>query len=64
MQVVPLDPCNDEPFHMKEVDGELLIYSVGCNLLDDGGSSELKEEGIADIVFHLGATTTVPAKVD
>ena len=35
---LPLDPCNDQPWHyVRQEDGSYLLYSVGSNLRDDGG---------------------------
>ncbi|HOJ53374.1 MAG TPA: hypothetical protein PLI64_02380 [Phycisphaerae bacterium] len=34
---VLLDPFNDEPLRLRHCDGALMIYSVGADLIDDGG---------------------------
>jgi hypothetical protein len=48
-----VDPFNHEPFIVKKVKDRLLIYSVGKNLVDDGGrfdKSELKQ----DVGYEIG----------
>jgi hypothetical protein len=61
MREVPSDPFTGKPLKMLMIDGELIIYSVGENLLDDGGAEGVEpnpdqvEEpsGSPDIAFRV-----------
>ena len=35
---VPIDPCTGEPFHYRPSDTGFTLYSVGLDLMDDGGT--------------------------
>lgn len=49
----PLDPFDGQPLRFKPSDNGLLIYSIGMNLKDDGGT--LSEFGMSgDLPFYLG----------
>jgi hypothetical protein len=41
------DPYNGEPLHVKKLPEGWLVYSVGANLVDDGG----KLEKVVDVGF-------------
>jgi hypothetical protein len=53
---VPKDPYNGHPLHYALRDGEIIIYSVGRNLVDDGGLDE-GGHGDPDVVFVLRTTS-------
>jgi hypothetical protein len=45
MPRVPLDPMDQQPFRYRRGnDGSFLLYSVGANGVDDGGSLETRED--------------------
>lgn len=47
---VTLDPYNSEPLHIKKLPEGWLVYSVGMNLVDDGGTIEkVKDVGVGPI---------------
>jgi hypothetical protein len=48
---VPLDPFDGKPLRMKKADKGLILYSVGVNLVDDGGVDG--KEGQGDITFRV-----------
>ena len=55
---LPLDPCNDQPWHyVHQEDGSYLLYSVGSNLRDDGGCKRTidpktgRVSGVGDWVY-------------
>jgi hypothetical protein len=50
---VPLDPYDGRPMRLRREKGEIVIYSIGRDRVDDGGRpwDEQKQEG--DLVFHL-----------
>ena len=39
-----IDPYNSEPLHIKKLPEGWLVYSVGMNLVDDGGTLEKVED--------------------
>jgi hypothetical protein len=49
---IPLDPYDGQPLRLKVEDGELVLYSVGKNAADDGGS-DLEGRGEPDIAVRL-----------
>ena len=50
LEKLPLDPYNDAPFHYSKEKG--IVYSVGWNLIDDGGT----EEEIKDVCDNVCRT--------
>ena len=50
---VPADPFGDGPMHMKRDGDDLVLYSIGADCRDDGGTlwDDVKREG--DIVFRV-----------
>ena len=46
---VPVDPFTGEPYAYRTTDDGFLLYSVGRNLTDDGGTHDLRE---GDIVWR------------
>ena len=50
---VPADPFSDGAMHMKRDGNDLVLYSVGADCRDDGGTlwDDVKQEG--DIVFRV-----------
>ena len=51
-EAVTIDPFNGEPLHVKKVSDRWMVYSVGGNLIDDGGLLDRKSD--------IGAGPTVP----
>lgn len=52
ISVLPDDPCNGKPLHYRISATEYLVYSVGTNGADDGGSDQPPERP-ADIVVRV-----------
>jgi len=58
---IPDDPFSGEPLKLASVEGGLILYSVGPDLVDDGGNKEydFKQESKdikpGDITFVMGA---------
>jgi hypothetical protein len=50
---VPRDPFDGEPIRLKRIEGGLVVYSVGPDMVDNGGSPLDKEGEIGDITFEL-----------
>jgi hypothetical protein len=50
---IPGDPFDGQPLRMKRADKEVLLYSVGRDLKDDGGVAWNAEKQTGDIVFRL-----------
>ncbi len=50
---VPRDPFDGKPMKMKVTDDELVIYSVGPDQTDDGGTSLDEDKKTGDITFRL-----------
>jgi hypothetical protein len=47
---VPHDPIGDQPLHYRTTDdGQLVLYSVGWNEKDDGGTVSLTSSGSVDL---------------
>jgi hypothetical protein len=46
---VPVDPFSGEEYHYQPSDDGSLLYSVGQNLVDDGGKHDYRE---GDIVWR------------
>ena len=54
LAALPLDPCNGKPLRMKQVDGGLIIYSVGTDQVDNDGQIDGPVSSrTADIGFRL-----------
>ena len=51
LPAVPLDPYNGQPLRYKPGEDGYQVYSVGEDLIDNGGDDSPKEN--ADIVFHV-----------
>ncbi|HEY3780802.1 MAG TPA: hypothetical protein VGL56_06950 [Fimbriimonadaceae bacterium] len=51
---VPQDPFSDRAFHYKLLDKGFIVYSVGANHKDDGGSSKIPADDVA-FRYHLPA---------
>jgi hypothetical protein len=49
---VPLDPWDGKPLRYKKLDKGYVIYSVGSDRKDDGGSAD-PERGFKDITFRV-----------
>lgn len=41
----PLDPFINRPLHYRRTASEFLLYSVGVNLIDDGGNAVPPQKG-------------------
>jgi len=58
---IPTDPFNGEPLKLAAVEGGLILYSVGPDLVDDGGTKdydfeqETRGDKSGDITFVMGA---------
>ena len=58
---IPADPFSGKPLKLASVEGGLILYSVGPDLVDDGGNKEYdfrqesKEIKPGDITFVMGA---------
>lgn len=50
---VPLDPFDGKPMRLKQTEGELIIYSIGPDGIDNGGAAYDKETKKGDIIFEL-----------
>jgi hypothetical protein len=50
---VPLDPFDGQPLRLKRDGDELVLYSIGRDLKDDGGVERTGTSGKGDIVFRL-----------
>ncbi len=37
LKELPMDPYSDKPLVYKRIDDDFMLYSLGCNLKDDGG---------------------------
>jgi hypothetical protein len=53
MPRIPVDPYDGKPMRMKTDGTDLLIYSIGANLKDDGGAEDPRRSFQDDIVFRL-----------
>jgi hypothetical protein len=53
LAAVPLDPFDGQPVRWKKSAEGRIIYSVGVNLVDDGGDNTLFNAHPKDIVFRL-----------
>ena len=60
MAVVPSDLYNQKPLRMKQSGANVLIYSVGPDLVDNQGADFGGREQTGDLVFHM----TLPAAKD
>ena len=49
---VPRDPFDDEPLRYQPINGGYLLYSIGTNREDDGGTPR-QRSGEGDIVFQV-----------
>ncbi|MGD0091679.1 MAG: hypothetical protein ABSE73_17325, partial [Planctomycetota bacterium] len=59
---VPLDPYDDKPLRLVSHPAGIILYSIGPDLTDDGGTKEFDSAtGKGDIVFRIG---DVPGKGD
>jgi hypothetical protein len=56
---VPLDPFDGHPLRLAVKNDRRIIYSVGPELVDDGGADLVQGKG--DIVFNLRAASEEPA---
>jgi hypothetical protein len=52
LPAVPLDPWDGKPLRYKKLDKGYVIYSVGSDRKDDGGSAD-PERGFKDITFRV-----------
>jgi hypothetical protein len=50
---VPVDPFDGKPMRLKQTDGKLVIYSIGLDGIDDGGTRFDTETKKGDITFEL-----------
>jgi hypothetical protein len=50
---VPLDPFDGKPMRLKKTDGKIVIYSIGTDGIDDGGTPFDPETRKGDITFEL-----------
>lgn len=55
--VVPRDPFDGEPIRLRRTNGRLVIYSIGPDMADDGGTPFDKEEQTGDIAFELTSSS-------
>jgi len=46
---LPVDPFTGEEYHYRRSEGDFVLYSVGLNLVDDGGTHNFRE---GDIVWR------------
>lgn len=51
--VVPLDPFDGKPMRLKRTKDKLIVYSVGPDLADNGGTPFDQKEQTGDIAFEL-----------
>jgi hypothetical protein len=52
LEAVPLDPFDGKPLRLAVRDGQWVVYSVGPDLVDDGGV-EMDGHGKGDVIFTL-----------
>ncbi|MDH5764320.1 MAG: hypothetical protein OEZ51_15245, partial [Nitrospinota bacterium] len=52
---IPIDPFSGEPLKMKTMDNGLILYGVGQDLKDDGGTAFDRGTEEGDIAFYLGS---------
>ena len=50
---VPLDPFDGEPLRLKQTDHGLIVYSIGPDMIDNGGAPFDYEKQTGDITFTL-----------
>ena len=50
---VPVDPFDGQPMRLKQIDGKLMIYSIGPDGVDNGGARYDEETHKGDITFEL-----------
>jgi hypothetical protein len=50
---VPLDPFDGKPMRLKQTEKEMIIYSIGPDGIDDGGTPLDQETRKGDITFEL-----------
>ena len=55
LPAIPKDPFDGQPLRMKRQGQEIVLYSIGDDLKDDGGTPFDPAKGQGDIVFHLRA---------
>lgn len=51
--VVPRDPFDGEPIRLRRTNGCLVIYSIGPDMADNGGTRLNREKKTGDITFEL-----------
>ncbi len=50
---VPLDPFDGKPLRLKQTDHGLIVYSIGPDMIDNGGAPFDYEKQTGDIMFTL-----------
>ncbi|HEV3117608.1 MAG TPA: hypothetical protein VGY58_11170 [Gemmataceae bacterium] len=55
LPAIPKDPFDGQPLRMKRQGQDIVLYSIGDDLKDDGGIPFDPATGQGDIVFHLRA---------
>ena len=55
LEGVPEDPFSQKPMRLELRDQRCLIYSIGTNRMDDGGSATMDKNEQLDIVMELPA---------
>jgi hypothetical protein len=53
LESLPEDPFSQQPMHLVVRDQRCLIYSIGTNQLDDGGSTKAPNNEELDLVMEL-----------
>jgi hypothetical protein len=62
MTLVPLDPFSGEPLKVHaEEDGGVVLYSIGPDMVDDGGEPFNETSRRGDITFRLQSPAVAPA---
>jgi hypothetical protein len=53
LPTIPVDPFDGQPLRMNRHGREIVLYSIGRDLKDDGGTPEDPGKHVGDIVFRL-----------
>jgi len=63
LDAVPTDPFDGEPLRYRQFAGGYKVYSIGRDLVDDGGATPA-EERPPDWVFRVGVEPDPPQRQD
>lgn len=58
LSAIPIDPFNGRAVRLVVKKNVWVIYSVGENLIDNGGTWDVKQKGTDGVTFNLSATGT------